>query len=944
MAASKSIDESVVTCSLETGVNGIELVVQSMKHGTDEVKDLLDNECTLLYECRICKNLFRNVTDLVVHKREYCPRSVLAKSVDEFSGDTGDSENGKLNHDDVREDGLRSAQECTTGAEDRPGTEITMNLLKSLTKRLLDPEEAETLFIRGYQSIRRRPSLITGLRETETAGDNSDGTMVSRNNAPMSRQHSMELRLRGSNDSSKFVKTVSREELAIVTRLECCDSCDLMTLTCLVDRCKRTFPDIETLAFHLNYSHVDIQPPGVQMCFLCGRQVFGSPALASHLQLRHRSIARRHTAEVMKRWADRRKKCAKNCRRQKQNNGDALSDKAVPHLSTVLPILDEPFKQSAGSEDIHIVAEKRHGQDTLVSKPPAPEANAGQVRTGTASLNSGAVVVPINSANPKGTSVEQRVVTFPSNGKKEAAIMLFDKSRNIVLQLKSSSSVTSKPNEVGRNYIKILPKFILTTGSKVSTLAAQQSNFDPQAKPSTLTLMPRMQVNHVPSWTNDFTLPILTLSDVERALTALYVGFLAGQIDSEASKSAACQSHNDKRSRSRPLRRLKTSGEELPGVCAGTIKNLRSRRLRVPPHKALNGKQQFNGGNKALVHWENPDIETPKKKQSPNINADNKSPPPDGTSPATKTSPHLRVRRALKSPYSSKEYANTWPQVREERSRRAVVRHQASRREQDKERPKEASDSRCGTSQSSPAKATSADDGDVDKFPVIFTKSQRQQIEELADLKNFVCRRCGNQFTTRCNTERHCYAHLCFVRFRCRLCSTAAFYRSDMKRHLLKQCTKINTRVVGPKHFQQNIVPCCESQPGKVVSWRGYPVVWTHRAKPRATKIAMMLAKAQARESAAAAKKPPHLEVERPIRQKKACTVWENGALNDCEQSSTFVSSSSGSQLNFVADQSPPAAVNPQRPAASNGGSCSGSSSEPKRGSERFTELKQEQS
>lgn len=37
-----------------------------------QVKLLLNNECDIIYECKICKNLFRSLLNFISHKRIYC--------------------------------------------------------------------------------------------------------------------------------------------------------------------------------------------------------------------------------------------------------------------------------------------------------------------------------------------------------------------------------------------------------------------------------------------------------------------------------------------------------------------------------------------------------------------------------------------------------------------------------------------------------------------------------------------------------------------------------------------------------------------------------------------------------------------------------------------------------------------------------------------------------
>lgn len=45
-------DESVLNAQVKTGQTGVELLLQSAKNGTAEVRNLLTHECDIILECR----------------------------------------------------------------------------------------------------------------------------------------------------------------------------------------------------------------------------------------------------------------------------------------------------------------------------------------------------------------------------------------------------------------------------------------------------------------------------------------------------------------------------------------------------------------------------------------------------------------------------------------------------------------------------------------------------------------------------------------------------------------------------------------------------------------------------------------------------------------------------------------------------------------------------
>ncbi|KAK6616993.1 hypothetical protein RUM44_005350 [Polyplax serrata] len=68
-------DKSILRQPIETGVRGVRDLIKAVVGGTHELQELLLNECTIIYECKICKNLFRSLANFISHKRIYCINS-----------------------------------------------------------------------------------------------------------------------------------------------------------------------------------------------------------------------------------------------------------------------------------------------------------------------------------------------------------------------------------------------------------------------------------------------------------------------------------------------------------------------------------------------------------------------------------------------------------------------------------------------------------------------------------------------------------------------------------------------------------------------------------------------------------------------------------------------------------------------------------------------------
>ncbi|XP_043250988.1 zinc finger protein 800 [Colletes gigas] len=71
-AAPTNPDLSHLRPPIDTSVSSLYRVSKVLETGSDEVRSILAYECDLIYECRICRSLFRSLVNFVSHKRIYC--------------------------------------------------------------------------------------------------------------------------------------------------------------------------------------------------------------------------------------------------------------------------------------------------------------------------------------------------------------------------------------------------------------------------------------------------------------------------------------------------------------------------------------------------------------------------------------------------------------------------------------------------------------------------------------------------------------------------------------------------------------------------------------------------------------------------------------------------------------------------------------------------------
>ena len=66
------VDFSVIRTAIDMGHSMIEQILHGIHYGSEEVRNLLYEECDYVVECKVCRNLFRSFPNFVAHKRVYC--------------------------------------------------------------------------------------------------------------------------------------------------------------------------------------------------------------------------------------------------------------------------------------------------------------------------------------------------------------------------------------------------------------------------------------------------------------------------------------------------------------------------------------------------------------------------------------------------------------------------------------------------------------------------------------------------------------------------------------------------------------------------------------------------------------------------------------------------------------------------------------------------------
>lgn len=73
------LDYSVIREPINLGTKNVKQILECIQTGTPEIKDVILNECNIIYECKVCQSLFRSLANFIAHKRVYCTNHCCEK-------------------------------------------------------------------------------------------------------------------------------------------------------------------------------------------------------------------------------------------------------------------------------------------------------------------------------------------------------------------------------------------------------------------------------------------------------------------------------------------------------------------------------------------------------------------------------------------------------------------------------------------------------------------------------------------------------------------------------------------------------------------------------------------------------------------------------------------------------------------------------------------------
>ncbi|KAK4883506.1 hypothetical protein RN001_006825 [Aquatica leii] len=296
---SDEVDLSHVQKPIDTSIFGLREVLTLFKTATEEVQNYVTYECDIMYECRICRTIFRSLANFVLHKRKYC-RELYGRKKYAFSNESlGDTTIYIVS--DEEEKGVQAKEQSVNGekvhdllpndVKDTDNDDVKIKNKRSLCTilpRLIDKQES---------------ALITEECLKDTSGETKPFTTEVKNNIILqsicdSKSGVFQTRLESNDQEFDYMRTEVMEIHNVLENNEAVigndgkivrsdyakDSVLKNNLTCT--KCDEIFSTKKTLRCHVKYRHNSSRQ--LYKCTDCSDTFANTWGVFRHLYKAHR--------------------------------------------------------------------------------------------------------------------------------------------------------------------------------------------------------------------------------------------------------------------------------------------------------------------------------------------------------------------------------------------------------------------------------------------------------------------------------------------------------------------------------------------------------------------------------------------------------------------------------------------------------------------------------
>ncbi|XP_061711006.1 uncharacterized protein LOC133520543 [Cydia pomonella] len=248
-------DFSLLRKPVSTSITGFAQARKIFDFATEELKSLLANECDLLYECKVCRNIFRSLANFISHKRVYCKEKFNSSVHSHFvKNNSAVNEILKIKQmEEAYQDSLKVTNFVSDENEDRiPITKDLTGIMEKLTK-----VKGRYNFDEQQVTLQKIPNSSVAVFQSHCEENKYDNmlaqvqeldNMISQDNAVLQRDGSFNvqssLNADKTEDSDNVIQ-ISDDEDSDEDGVPKCKICDMQ------------FSTQKTLKFHMKYKHLE---------------------------------------------------------------------------------------------------------------------------------------------------------------------------------------------------------------------------------------------------------------------------------------------------------------------------------------------------------------------------------------------------------------------------------------------------------------------------------------------------------------------------------------------------------------------------------------------------------------------------------------------------------------------------------------------------------------